>query len=67
MCGTVAESSTGNTPRVMAADLFDLDQKKKETKHRCSRVVQVPRCGIDCQIAKSCAVSDTHDHNSEAN
>src|SRR5262245_11201580 len=32
-----------------------------------NRVIQVPRCGIGCQIAKSCADSDTHDDNPEAN
>lgn len=52
--------------RVTGTDLFDLDQKKKE-RGSCNRVIQVPRCGIGCQIAKRCAVFDTHDDNSEAN
>jgi len=52
--------------RVTGTDLFDLDQKKKE-RSSCNRVIQVPRCGIGCQIAKRCAVFDTHDDNSEAN
>jgi len=52
--------------RVTGTDLFDLDQKKNE-RSSCNRVIQVPRCGIGCRIAKRCAVFDTHDDNSEAN